>query len=343
MKKLLNTLFITTEDIYLSEDHDSVVLTRKGEKLDQRPLKDLESIVMFTYVGASPALLGKCAERGIGVTLLTPTGRFLCRVNSSSHGNVLLRKKQYYISDHEEEALPYVRNMILGKVYNARWVIGRTIRDYPLRIHQDPLQKTVDFLNQKMKLIRSADSIERVRGLEGECAAAYFSVFDALILNQKESFAFRGRNRRPPLDNVNALLSFCYMLLASECANALESVGLDSYVGVMHTDKPGRKSFALDLMEELRAPLADRFVLTLINQKQIKGSDFIKSEDGAVRISDKERRTVIKLWQERKSDEITHPFLHEKVEWGLVPYIQALLISRCMRGDMDEYPPFLWK
>jgi len=343
MKKLLNTLFITTEDIYLSDDHDSVVITQKGKKLSQLPLKDLDGIIMFTYVGASPALMGKCAENNIGFTMLTPSGRFLCRVNSSSHGNVLLRKKQYRISESEKESLPYVRDMILGKVYNQRWVIGRTLRDYPMRIEQEPLQHAVEVLNQKMSLIRSAESIDRIRGLEGECASTYFSVLDELILNQKEDFFFHERNRRPPLDNVNALLSFCYMLLANECANALESVGLDSYVGCMHTDKPGRKSLALDLMEELRAPIADRFVLTVINQKQIKGKDLEQNADGAVRISDEARKNIIKLWQEKMKTEITHPFLQEKVEWGLVPYVQALLLSRCMRGDMDEYPPFLWK
>ena len=343
MKKLLNTLFITTEDIYLSDDHDSVVITQKGKKLSQLPLKDLDGIIMFTYVGASPALMGKCAENNIGFTMLTPSGRFLCRVNSSSHGNVLLRKKQYRISESEKESLPYVRDMILGKVYNQRWVIGRTLRDYPMRIEQEPLQHAVEVLNQKMSLIRSAESIDRIRGLEGECASTYFSVLDELILNQKEDFFFHERNRRPPLDNVNALLSFCYMLLANECANALESVGLDSYVGCMHTDKPGRKSLALDLMEELRPCMADRFVLTAINNRIVQASDFEALESGAVLLKDDGRKRILKAWQERKTVKVTHPYLQEKLSWGMVPYAQSLLLARTLRGDLDGYPPFLWK
>lgn len=343
MRKLLNTLFITSEDIYLTEDHGSVVLNQKGKKVGQFPLHILEDILLFSYSGASPMLMGKCAEMGIGLALLSPNGRFLCRVNGMSSGNVLLRKEQYRISDSEERALPYVKNMILGKVYNARWTLGRTVRDYPLRVNVEKINHSINLLNGYIDDIRNADSIIRLRGIEGNSAAEYFSVFDEMILNQKDDFYFSERNRRPPMDNVNALLSFCYTLLANECASALESVGIDAYVGFMHTDKPGRKSFALDLMEELRAPVVDRFVITLINQKQVKNKDFVKSEDGAVRFTDDARKNILSLWQEKKKTEITHPYLKEKIKWGLVPYVQALLISRTIRGDLDEYPPFLWK
>ena len=198
-------------------------------------------------------------------------------------------------------------------------------------------------LRGKIEDIRSGESVDRIRGIEGDAAAGYFSVFDEMILNQKESFGFTGRSRRPPLDRVNALLSFCYTLLANDCANALEAVGLDAYVGFMHSDRPGRKSLALDLMEEFRAPMADRFALTMINQRQIREKDFIISEDGAVRFTDEARKRILTVWQERKKESITHPYLQEKIEWGLVPYVQALLLSRCIRGDLNEYPPFFWK
>lgn len=343
MRKFLNTLFVTIDDAYLTEENGSVVIRQKEKKLGQIPLRVLEEIVMFTYAGASPALLGKCADMGIGVSMLTPRGKFLCRTYGGSRGNVLLRKEQYRISDDEERALPFVRNMILGKVYNQRWTAGRILRDHALRVNQDKVSSAIDGLKGKMKNLEVAESVSQIRGIEGDSAATYFSIFDEMILNQKEYFFFHGRSRRPPLDNVNAMLSFCYTLLANDCANALEAVGLDAYVGFMHTDKPGRKSMALDLMEELRAPFADRFVLTLINKKQVQPKDFIKREDGAVRFDDSARKRLLSAWQEKKQNQIMHPYLQEKMEWGLVPYVQALLLARCIRGDLEEYPPFLWK
>lgn len=340
---MLNTLFVTTETVYLTEENDCVVLKEKDKKIAQFPLHILENIISFTYAGASPALMGKCAESGVGMTMLTPNGKFLCRVSGMSHGNVLLRKEQYRISDDEVRSFPYVRNMILGKVYNARWTLGRYMRDYPMRVDSEKINKVVNTLNCYMSDVRSSNSINQLRGIEGNSASEYFSVFDELILNQKDDFFFKERNRRPPLDNVNAMLSFCYTLLASDCANALEAVGLDAYVGFMHKDKPGRKSFALDLMEEFRAAFADRFVLSMINQKQVKKEDFTTDVDGAVRFTQEARKTILSSWQEKKRTVITHPYLQEKIEWGLAPYVQALLLSRCIRGDLDEYPPFLWK
>ena len=343
MRNLLNTLFVSTEDAYLSLENSNVVISRKGKRVGQIPLHVLEQIVTFTYNGASPTLLGKCVEQGIGFTMLSPQGKFLCRVNGMSRGNVLLRKEQYRISDHEQKALPYVRNMISAKIFNERWALDRTLRDYPLRVNSEKLSEVISMLREKITDIRSCETVDQIRGVEGDAAAEYFSVFNEMILNQKDSFAFTGRSRRPPLDRVNAMLSFCYTLLANDCANALEAVGLDAYVGFMHSDRPGRKSLALDLMEEFRAPMADRFVLTMINQRQIKEKDFMINEDGAVRFTDEARKCILTAWQERKKDPITHPYLQEKIEWGLAPYVQALLLSRCIRGDLDEYPPFFWK
>ena len=304
MRKLLNTLYVTTEDIYLSEENGSIVLRQKDKRLGQFPLHIFENIVLFTYAGASPMLMGECAKRGIGLAMLTPNGRFLCRVNGESHGNVLLRKEQYRISDDALRSFFFARNMILGKVYNARWMVGRYLRDYPLRINNGKLQSVTKVLNQKIDDIRAATSMSNLRGIEGDSAAEYFSAFDDLILNQKEDFSFHGRNRRPPMDNVNAMLSFCYILLANDCASALESVGLDSCVGFMHTDKPGRESLALDLMEELRAPFADRFVLTLINKKQVRKQDFKKSADGAVLMSDEARKRFLTLWRRKRKQKL---------------------------------------
>lgn len=343
MRKLLNTLYITTDDAYLTEESDSVVISQGSTKLGQFPLIAIENIMLFSFKGASPALLGKCAEKGIGVSQYTPNGKFLYRISDKNRGNVLLRKEQYRISDDGSRAMPYARNMILAKVYNQRNTVNRALRDHSMRIDKEKFTKVSNNLKKKMSDIENVSDIDALRGIEGDAAVDYFSVFDDMILNQKEAFAFNGRNRRPPLDNVNAMLSFLYTLLANDCADALEGVGLDSYVGFMHTDKPGRKSLALDLMEELRAPLVDRLVLTLINQRQITGDDFIKEESGAVRFTSDGRKKILKAWQEKKKLEITHPFLDEKLEWGLVAYVQALLLARVVRGDMDEYPPFLWK
>ena len=343
MRKLLNTLYITTDDAYLTEESDSVVISQGSTKLGQFPLIAIENIMLFSFKGASPALLGKCAEKGIGVSQYTPNGKFLYRISDKNRGNVLLRKEQYRISDDGSRAMPYARNMILAKVYNQRNTVNRALRDHSMRIDKEKFIKVSNNLKKKMSDIENVSDIDALRGIEGDAAVDYFSVFDDMILNQKEAFAFNGRNRRPPLDNVNAMLSFLYTLLANDCADALEGVGLDSYVGFMHTDKPGRKSLALDLMEELRAPLVDRLALTLINQRQITGDDFIKEESGAVRFTSDGRKKILKAWQEKKKLEITHPFLDEKLEWGLVAYVQALLLARVVRGDMDEYPPFLWK
>lgn len=343
MRKLLNTLYITSEDLFLSYSNGNVVVNR-GEAVTARfPLLNLEGIITFSYAGATPALMGECAKRGIQLTFMTPNGRFLARVNGMSQGNVILRREQYRIADSDARSCTIARNMITGKAYNSRWVLERALRDHALRIDQQAVSAASSQIQQLIQLIRCAEGLDSLRGLEGEAAAAYFGVFDELILSQKVDFIFDGRNRRPPQDNVNTMLSFAYTLLANDCAAALEAVGLDAFVGLLHQDRPGRKSLALDLEEELRAPFTDRLVLTLINNRIIQDKHFDRQESGTVLLNDNGRKLFLKHWQEKKRDEITHPFLKEKLPWGLVPYVQSLLLARCIRGDVDEYPPFLWK
>ncbi len=343
MRHLLNTLFITSEDIYLSLDGENVVANREGQAVARYPLHTLSGILSFSYSGASPALMGVCAQREIGLTFCTPRGKFLARVSGESSGNVLLRRMQYRMADDPAQSCLIARNMIFGKVYNTRWSMERTQRDHGLRIDGAALSGASRVLKDLLPLINAETSLDSLRGLEGAGASAYFQVLDHMILNDKETFSFQGRTRRPPLDPFNALLSFSYSLLANDCASALESVGLDSYVGFLHRDRPGRTSLALDLMEELRPCLADRFVLTLVNNRVVNAGSFQYREGGAVLMRDDARRIFLRAWQERKRKTITHPYLGEKLPWGLVPYIQALLLARYIRGDLDAYPPFLWK
>lgn len=343
MKKFLNTLFITNEKAYLSLDGKTIKVTVDHQLAGQFPLHTLENIICFSYNGASPALMGACAEEGIGLSFYTPFGKFLCRINGENHGNVLLRKKQYRVSDDTAASCQIARNMILGKVYNCRWSIDRTLRDHSMRVNTEQCKITINYLNSSLPKIKNEEDLDSLRGLEGECASLYFKIFDELILNQKEDFSFHGRNKRPPIDNINAMLSFGYTLLANDCANALEGVGLDSYIGFLHRDRPGRNSLALDLMEELRPIMVDRFVVSLINNRHIQGKDLVKAENGAVTFTDKGKKKFLTAWQERKRSSITHPYLKEKICWGLVPHVQSLLLARYLRGDIDGYPPFLWK
>ena len=343
MKQLLNTLFVTSEDIYLSLDGENVLANREKQVLARYPLHTLQNIISFSYSGASPALMGACAERGIGLAFCTPRGKFLARVNGVSNGNVLLRREQYRTADDAEKSCFIARNMIFGKLHNSRWSIERTIRDHGMRVDKDVLSSASRELQELLAPVAEVSNPDTLRGLEGVGAAAYFGVFDEMILNKKEDFFFCERSRRPPLDRVNAMLSFAYSLLGHDCASALESTGLDAYVGFLHRDRPGRTSLALDLMEELRPCMADRFVLTLINNRMIKPEDFQLQDSGAVLLTDDGRRTFLKAWQEKKRETLTHPYLGEKLPWGIVPYVQALLLARYLRGDLDAYPPFLWK
>ena len=343
MRKLLNTLFVTSEDIYLTLDGENVVANREKEVLARYPLHTLSGILCFSYPGASPALMGACAERGISLSFCTPRGKFLARVSGENNGNVLLRRTQYRIADNPEQSCRFARNMIFGKLYNARWSIERTRRDHGLRLDEEKLSDASRKIQNLLPDVLKETSLDSLRGLEGTGATAYFGVFDEMILNQDDAFTFQSRSRRPPLDPVNAMLSFAYALLSNDCASALESVGLDSYVGFLHRDRPGRSSLALDLMEELRPCMADRFVLTMLNNRKLKPADFDWRENGSVTMKDDARRIFLKSWQEKKRDAITHPYLGEKIPWGLVPYVQALLLARTLREDLEEYPPFLWK
>lgn len=343
MRKLLNTLYIMTETCYVTLDGENIVIQDGEKTLGRFPLHTLENIICFTYKGASPALMGACAERKIGMSFFSPRGAFLARVVGKEYGNVLLRKEQYRISDDGDRSILYARNMIFGKVFNCRWSIERTLRDHAYRVDAEKLKQVSDALYDTLPKIDNALKADELRGMEGKAAEQYFSVFNELILNQKEDFEFTTRSRRPPLDRVNALLSFAYTVLAGDCANALSSVGLDPYVGFMHGDRPGRKSLALDLMEELRPVLADRLILTLINTKVLQTVHFGTQKDGAVLLNEDGRKVFFSAWQKHKKEIITHPYLKEKMEWGLVPYMQALLLARTIRGDVEEYPPFLWK
>ncbi|MDY4487456.1 MAG: type I-C CRISPR-associated endonuclease Cas1c [Candidatus Limivicinus sp.] len=343
MKQLLNTLFVTSEDVYLSLEGENVLANRAQQTLARYPLHTLQTIVSFSYAGASPALMGACAERGIGLAFCTPRGRFLARVCGESSGNVLLRREQYRLADSPERSCLIARSMIFGKLSNSAAVIQRALRDHAPRLAGCGLENAGDQIRQLLPQVLAVSDLESLRGLEGVAASAYFGVFDHLLLRRKEAFRFHGRSRRPPLDRVNAMLSFAYSLLAHDCASALESVGFDAYVGFLHRDRPGRTSLALDLMEELRPCMADRFVLTLVNNRMVDPDDFQEQASGAVLLTDDGRKKFLKAWQERKRDTLTHPYLGEKISWGMIPYVQALLLSRYLRGDLDGYPPFLWK
>ncbi|WII39152.1 type I-C CRISPR-associated endonuclease Cas1c [Paenibacillus thiaminolyticus] len=343
MKRLLNTLYVNQPDVYMALDGDNIVLLKGEEKLGRLPLHNLEAIVAFGYTGASPALMGYCADKNIAITFMTVTGRFLARVIGQSKGNVVLRKKQYLLSEDESLSAQIARNFIVGKIYNHKWMIERMTRDYPLRINVDQFKELSVQLSSLMLEVRACEDLERLRGLEGQAAVSYNKVFGQMILQQTDDFYFHSRSRRPPLDNVNAMLSLAYTLLANDMASALEAVGLDAYVGFLHRDRPGRASLALDVMEELRGIYADRFVLTLINKKIVNKDDFYKKENGAILMTDEARKRFLHAWQDRKQEKIMHPYLGEKISWGLVPHAQALLLARHLRDHLDEYPPFLWK
>jgi len=344
MRKLLNTLFVTQPDAYLSLDGDNIVPKLKDDtKLGRVPLHNLEAVVTFGRGGASPALMGYCAKRNISLTFLTASGKFQARVIGESKGNVTLRKNQYLLSVDEHASALIARNFIIGKVYNSKWMLERMTRDNPLRIDVQHFKEISAHLSDLLLEIRACENLERLRGLEGQAASSYNKLFNDMILQQKEDFYFHTRSRRPPLDKMNAMLSFAYTLLTNDTKAAAESVGLDAYVGFLHRDRPGRASLALDLIEELRGIYADRFVLSLVNRKVMKNSDFVTKENGAILMTDNARKKFLTAWQEKKQEQITHPYLGEKMSWGLIPYTQALLLARFLRGDIDEYPPFLWK
>lgn len=338
MRKLLNTLYITTPDAYLSKDGQNVVVSVDRQEVFRIPSINIESIVTFGYMGASPGLMKLCCDSGISLTFLTSNGRFISRVQGATHGNVLLRKAQYSLADDKEWSLHVAKLMIATKIQNYRNILKRYIRDYG---ECQEVEVAANILEvNKRRSLNSADKTELI-GYEGIASNTYFAVMPKLILNQKESFPFNGRNRRPPKDAVNAMLSLAYTLIANDIAAALETVGLDPYVGYLHSLRPGRTSLALDMMEEFRAYLGDRFIISLINKRQISPKDFLHQGDNGVILTEKGRKIFITAWQNRKRETIIHPYLNEKVEIGLLPYIQALLLARYIRKDIDDYPTFI--
>lgn len=343
MKQLLNTLYVTTQGAYLAREGETVLVRVEGETKLQVPIHTLGSIVCFGQVSMSPPLMGLCAERNVAISFLTKRGRFLAKVIGPVSGNVLLRREQYRKADDHQESCEIARVVVLGKIANCRAVLLRAARSRSDSPYIDELSAAADHLAQHIASLQETVSIDTVRGKEGDAARKYFSVFDHLIIAQKDDFFFRERSRRPPLDNVNALLSFFYTLLVHDVAAALEGVGLDPAVGYLHRDRPGRPGLALDLMEELRPYLADRLALSLINRQQINGKGFRKTETGAVMMDDETRKEVLVAYQKRKQEEFRHPFLGETIAIGLLPHCQALLMARYLRGDLDGYPPFVWK
>ena len=342
MRKLLNTLYVTNPDVYLSKDGENIVARINQEEVMRLPAINLEGIVCFNRMGVSQYLMATCAEHGIGLCFLSPNGRFMARVTGGTNGNVLLRRRQYRVADDETQSLEISKIMINGKIFNSRKVVERFKRDHVANEEQlERIESISKALKMNMRQALRSQSASELRGVEGDAAGNYFSVFDEMIIAQKSSFAFVGRNRRPPKDRTNCLLSFMYTLLAHEVQSALETVGLDPYVGFLHTDRPGRAGLALDMMEELRAYLADRLVLSLINRKQISGDDFIDNGTNNVVMRDNCKKTVLAAWQKRKKEIIQHPFLKENVPIGLIPYIQAMLMARFLRGDLENYPVFL--
>lgn len=340
MRKLLNTLYITTPEAYLSKDGSNVVVSVNQKEVFRIPAINIEGIVTFGYMGASPGVMKLCNDNGISLTFLSPHGRFIGRLQGETKGNVLLRKKQYQLSDDAEWSLQVSRLMIGGKIQNYRNILRRYIRDYG---EEENVIRAVRILEQAKRDALSASDKTLLIGYEGVASSAYFEILPVLILNQKSDFPFVGRNRRPPKDAVNAMLSFAYTLIAIDVSAALETVGLDPYVGFLHTLRPGRTSLALDMMEELRAYLGDRFVLSLINKKQITLKDFLYQGDNGVVMTDSGKKTFLSAWQARKREVITHPYLNEKIEIGLIPYVQAMLLARYIRQDIDGYPVFLIK
>ncbi len=346
MKRLLNTLYVTSEGAWLRKDGQNLVVEVEGAERGRAPLHMLAGVVSFARAGASPALLAACAEAGITVSHLEPNGRFLARVEGARSGNVLLRRAQFRIADDAESRTPIVRAVVAAKAANQRTVLRRALRDHGDGMPADDSKALAAAGRRLGDIIRRtlvATSVDGLRGLEGEAALVYFAVFDRLVRSDDPAFAFNGRSRRPPLDRINALLSFLYAMLGHDCRSALEAHGLDPQVGFLHADRPGRAGLALDLMEELRPVLADRLALSLVNRRQLTAGDFVVEEAGGVRLGDDARRRVLVAWQERKRGELRHPFLDETIPLGLLGHVQAQLLCRHLRGDLDGYPAFVWK
>ncbi|MFG1370943.1 type I-C CRISPR-associated endonuclease Cas1c [Xanthobacter oligotrophicus] len=346
MRRMLNTIYVTADAAWLRKDGENLVVEVEGVERGRAPLHMLEGVVTFGRPGASPALLAACAEAGITVSHLEPNGRFLARVEGRRTGNVLLRRAQYRLADDATRTVPIVRGIVAAKTANQRTVVRRAVRDHGTTLAEAALaalRATDERLTDIARRTLAAGEVAILRGLEGEAASIYFGVFNHLVRGGEPAFAFSGRSRRPPLDRMNALLSFLYAMLGHDCRSALEAHGLDPQVGLLHADRPGRASLALDLMEELRPVLADRLALSLVNRRQLTPSDFVMEEAGGVRLADDARKAVLVAWQERKRDTLRHPFLGEDLPFGLLAHVQAQLLARHLRGDLDGYPGFIWK
>ncbi len=340
MRKLLNTLYITTPESYLSKDGLNVVVSINQQEVFRIPIINIEGIVTFGYMGASPGVMKLCTDNNVSLTFLSPHGRFVSRIQGLTRGNVLLRKEQYKLSEQEDWSLHVAKVMIAGKIQNYRNILRRFIRDYGESPTVMEAAKAMDC--HKRDILNTSDRMS-LMGVEGMAANRYFEVFPCLITQQCEGFPFNGRNRRPPKDAVNAMLSLAYTLITNDVTAALETVGLDPYVGFLHSLRPGRASLALDMTEELRAYLGDRFVLSLINRKQITPKDFLYQGNQGVTMTDNGRRTFLTAWQNRKREMLIHPYLNEKISVGLIPHAQAMLMARFIRKDIDDYPVFLIK
>lgn len=342
MKKLLNTLYITKEKAYLSKEGTNVVIIDDNVEIGRYPIHILNSIICFNYLGASPSLIRLCSENNVGISFLTPQGKFCGRVIGKENGNVLLRRRQYSMTD-SAESVDFVRNIIYAKGLNSKRILRRGILDHGNKIDSMKIKQKITEIGNYLEKIKRVKDKDTIRGYEGIIAKTYFDCFDDLILQQKNEFCFRERNKRPPEDNVNSMLSLLYTFLAHDVGSALSSVGIDSYVGFMHTDRPGRMSMALDIMEELRGFMVDRTVLSMINLNIIAKNDFETKESNAVLIKESGRKKIIEYWQKRKQIEIMHPYLKERVKIGLLPHVQAMLLNRYISGDIEAYPPFLIK
>ena len=342
MKKHLNTLYITSDDAYVRKERETFVVEVNNEKVFQAPTHSIENIVCFGFKPLTPALMAYCAENNVGISYLSENGKFLARVYGAQQGNVLLRKMQYAISDDEFQSLTIARPIIAAKVSNYRSLLLRHQRNHPDDCNEE-VKSAAEIMGRRLANIQSSISLDELRGYEGECATLYFGVLTYLITAQQEDFTFTQRSKRPPLDPANALLSFLYAILANDVRSALETVGLDPQVGFLHQLRSGRPSLALDIMEEFRAYLGDRIMLNLINLKQVTKKDFEIRESGEIRISDDARKALLNAYQKRKQEEITHPFLGEKMTIGLLPHVQAQLLARYIRGDIPDYPPFYLK
>lgn len=343
MKKHLNTLFVTTQGAYLGKDGETVAVKIEQKTVLRIPIHTLDGIVCFGSIGCSPYLMGFCAENDVAISFLTEYGKFLAMVKGPVSGNVLLRRKQFRMADKPDVSAQVAGFILTGKMANCRTVLERCLRDHSEKIDQPSIRKVSERLSMYIRKELQKDDLDTLRGIEGDAAHQYFSVFDEMIFQQQDAFAFSGRNRRPPTDRVNCLLSFVYTLLVHDVRSALESVGLDPAVGFLHRDRPGRPGLALDMMEEFRPFLADRLVLSMINRGQVRPDGFTIKESGAVHMDEDTRKTVLTTYQKRKQESLVHPFLNEKIQIGTLFFIQALLMARFIRGDLDGYPPFVWK